>query len=237
MAGIARVGAISVDYPGSLLDVRHSVDDDIHEVERALSLARAMGYRLPKGDDGSLRLSDLPANPSPFRSYVVVHPGATVPARAWLPERNAQLVQRLDELGYNIIVTGSALESDLTSFVGSRGTHAIDAAGKTTFAEFAALVAGAAAVVCGNTAAAHVAAAVKTPVVEIFPPTVPAVRFRPWMVRHELLGEQEISCKGCRARVCPLPTQLCTAGVSVDDVVAALERLVRRAPDRTGVYA
>jgi ADP-heptose:LPS heptosyltransferase len=86
-------------------------------------------------------------------------------------------------------------------------------------------------VICGNTAAAHVASAVKTPVVEIFPPTVPAVRFRPWMVPHELLGDQDISCKGCRARVCPLPTQLCTAFISVDEVVAALERVLRQAQD------
>jgi ADP-heptose:LPS heptosyltransferase len=231
MAGVPRIGAISVDYPGSLLDVRHDVDDDIHEVQRALSLARAMGYHLPKGDDASLRVRDLPANLSPFRSYVVVHPGATVPARAWLPERNAELVERLDSLGYNVIVTGTGQERDLTESVAARGTRVIDAAGKTTFAEFAALVAGASAVICGNTAAAHVASAVKTPVVEIFPPTVPAVRFRPWMVPHELLGDQDISCKGCRARVCPLPTQLCTAFISVDEVVAALERVLRQAQD------
>ena len=54
MAGVRRTGAISVDYPGSLLDVRHAVDDDVHEVRRALSLAAAMGFELPAGDDGAL---------------------------------------------------------------------------------------------------------------------------------------------------------------------------------------
>ena len=62
MAGVGRVGAISVDYPGSLLDVRHLVDDDVHEVVRSLSLGEAMGYRLPAGDDGALRV-DLEAAP------------------------------------------------------------------------------------------------------------------------------------------------------------------------------
>ena len=57
MAGVDRIGAISDDYPGSLLDVRHRVDDDIHEVERALSLAAAMGYVLPADDDGRLRMT------------------------------------------------------------------------------------------------------------------------------------------------------------------------------------
>jgi ADP-heptose:LPS heptosyltransferase len=83
--------------------------------------------------------------------------------------------------------------------------------------------------VVGNTGAAHVAAAVGTPTVSLFPPTIPAVRFRPWMVEHELLGDQEIACRGCRARVCPRADHACVAGVSVDDVLAALDRLRRPA--------
>src|SRR3954469_22222992 len=56
MAGVARIGAISVDYPGSLLDVRHAVDDDVHEAQRALSLAHAMGFELRADDDDRLRV-------------------------------------------------------------------------------------------------------------------------------------------------------------------------------------
>ncbi|HEU5143224.1 MAG TPA: hypothetical protein VFU04_08715, partial [Solirubrobacterales bacterium] len=52
LAGVPRIAAIGVDYPGSLLDVRHRVGDEIHEVERALSLAAAAGYPLPARDDG-----------------------------------------------------------------------------------------------------------------------------------------------------------------------------------------
>ena len=92
---VARIGAISVDYPGSLLDVRHAVREDIHEVERALSLAGAMGYALPSSDDARLLLHDLPRGTAyAFADYVVVHPGATVPARAWFPERNAHSWER-----------------------------------------------------------------------------------------------------------------------------------------------
>ena len=41
LAGISFVAATSVDYPGSLLDVRHRRPDGLHEVEAALDLARA----------------------------------------------------------------------------------------------------------------------------------------------------------------------------------------------------
>ena len=61
MAGVPTIAAISVDYPGSLLDVRHRVDEDLHEVERGLSLAATLGYQLGDGDDGSLRVRRDPA--------------------------------------------------------------------------------------------------------------------------------------------------------------------------------
>lgn len=225
MAGVARIGAISVDYPGSLLDVRHRVDDDVHEVERALSLARAMGYSLPADDDGRLAMKGLAPIPPVARSpYVVVHPGATVAARAWFPERNAQLVEALANAGVNVVVTGSADERELTAFVA--GNYGRDLGGRTTFMEFASVVRDASAMVCGNTAAAHVAAAVGTPVVSIFPPTIPALRFHPWMVAHRTLGDQAIPCAGCRARTCPIPGQPCLDVVGVRDVLDALGSLM-----------
>src|SRR5215217_4034584 len=44
MAKVAWIGAISDDYPGSLLDLRHQVPDGLPESERGLSLATAAGF-------------------------------------------------------------------------------------------------------------------------------------------------------------------------------------------------
>ena len=125
MAGVPRIGAISVDYPGSLLDVRHAVPDDIHEVERALSLAAAMGFDLPAGDDARLRVR-RPGGFSPGVGHVVVHPGASVPARAWAPERHVALVDALVTAGRRVVVTGADSERALTSAWrgGARSTSA-----------------------------------------------------------------------------------------------------------------
>ncbi|MBX6357074.1 MAG: HAD-IIIA family hydrolase, partial [Micromonosporaceae bacterium] len=49
MAGVRRISAISDDYPGSLLDLRHRVPLGLPEAERALSLAAAAGFVLPPG--------------------------------------------------------------------------------------------------------------------------------------------------------------------------------------------
>jgi ADP-heptose:LPS heptosyltransferase len=101
----------------------------------------------------------------------------------------------------------------------------LDLGGATDFAGLAGVLAGADAAVVGNTGPAHLAAAVGTPVVSLYAPTVPAVRWRPWGVRHELL-HADVPCAGCRARVCPVAGHPCLGGVEVADVVAAVERLV-----------
>lgn len=224
MAGVPRIAAISDDYPGALLDVRHrGVPDDLHEVERALSLARAAGYEPPPHDEGRLAMRVAECNPVAHRApYVVVHPGATVPARAWDPRANRELVAALAARGETVIVTGGAGERELCAYVTGE-THAVNLAGETDFTTLASVIAGSEALIVGNTGAAHVAAAVGTPVVSLFPPTIPAVRFRPWMVPHVLLGDQQIACRGCRARVCPFENQPCLGVVTVDDVVRALD--------------
>jgi len=231
MAGVPTIAAVSVDYPGSLLDVRHRVDDDVHEVERGLSLAATLGYRLPEGDDGRLAVrrdpgADVPALEGP---YVVVHPGASVPARAWAPERHAALVEALVAEGRRVVVTGGTAERALTARVAGGRRHGVtDLGGRVDLAGLAEVLAGAEVVVVGNTGPAHLAAAVGTPVVSLFAPVVPAVRWRPLGVRHVLLGDQAAACAGSRARVCPVPGHPCLDGVPVAEVVAAVGALAPR---------
>jgi ADP-heptose:LPS heptosyltransferase len=232
LAGVPHVAATSVDYPGSLLDVRHQISEDVHEVERSLDLVQSLGYALPPGDDGALRiLRPADGRPLPFAGrYVVVHPGASVPARAWEPEACAQLVALLAAEGRSVVVTGGPDERELTALVaGVPRPGVLDLGGATSMAELAEVLAGADAVVVGNTGPAHLAAAVGTPVVSLFAPTVPPVRWRPWKVPHELFYV-DVPCAGCRARTCPVPGHPCLRGVAPQAVARAVERLTATAP-------
>lgn len=226
LAAVRRVSAVSDDYPGSLLDVRHRVPDDLPEAERALSTAVAAGFTPPLGDDGRLRVRrPLPdvsglVGPGP---YVVLHPGASVPARAWSPHRCAAAVAALAAAGRRVVVTGGPAEAALTRQVADGA--GLDLGGRTGFAELAAVLAGADAVVVGNTGPAHLAAAVGTPVVSLFAPVVPAARWSPYGVPSVLLGDQLAACRDTRARTCPVPGHPCLDSVTPDDVVLAVEKL------------
>jgi ADP-heptose:LPS heptosyltransferase len=228
-AGVPRISAISVDYPGSLLDVRHLVDDDLPEPERALSLARAAGFDLPDGDDGRLAVR-RPLPPVAHEpGYVVLHPGASVPARAWPEQRCAEAVEALAAAGHRVLVTGGPGETALTAAVA--GSTGVDLGGTTTLPEMAAVLDGAAAVVVGNTGPAHLAAAVGTPVVSLFAPTVPAARWAPYRVPTVLLGDQEAPCRDSRVMVCPVPGHPCVTSVTAEDVLHAVEKLAAEVPD------
>ncbi|GAB2678681.1 glycosyltransferase family 9 protein [Kribbella swartbergensis] len=223
MAGIEYIAADSEDYPGSLLDLRHHAGPG-HEVERALDLVEAAGYRLPDGDDGRLRIKDTLPPPVHDEPYVVVHPGASVPARTPSPDHWATTVKALAANGYWVLVTGSPGERELTAEVA--GSNGMDLGGRTTFRQLAAVLAHAQVVVVGNTGPAHLAAAVHTPVVSLFSPVVPAAKWAPWRVPSVVLGDQDAPCRDSRARVCPVPGHPCLDQVSPDEVVVAVHKLI-----------
>lgn len=230
-AGIPRVTAASEDYPGSLLDVRarrrpdETADDGtggIHEAQAALRVSAAAGYPLPVGDDGRLRIKPVRAVTA-GRPYVVLHPGASVPSRAIGASLSRAIASRLLDDGWDVRVTGGRGERDLAAQATPPGAQNL--AGGTTLAGLARLLAGASAVVVGNTGPAHLAAAVGTPVVSLFAPVVPAERWAPWGVPHVLLGDQHAPCKDTRARTCPVPGHPCLSGVTPREVADAVREL------------
>jgi heptosyltransferase-3 len=235
LAGIGRVCATCEDYPGSLLDVRHrrlggAVDDGGpaggHEVAAALALAAAAGHEPGAQDDGRLALRrPLPEvdHLLPTVPFVVLHPGASVPARGLDAGHGRRIAEALLEDGWAVVVTGGPAERGLTGRVAP--TAATDLAGCTTLAELAAVLERATCVVVGNTAPAHLAAAVGTPVVSLFSPVVHRARWAPWGVPHELLGDQDAPCRGTRARQCPVPGHPCLSEVAPADVVRSVRRL------------
>lgn len=227
MAGVGWIGGISEDYPGSLLDLRYRIDGDPPEPERALALAEAAGFDLPADDDGRLavRRPSAPPLAAGKPGYVVVHPGASVPARRPSTARSAAIVRELVSHGDRVVVTGAAEERELTSWVA--GDVAVDLGGLTDLGELAAVLANATVVVAPNTGTAHLAAAVGTPVVSLFAPVVPARRWAPYGVPSVVLGDQNAACRGSRARICPIDGHPCLESIAPRQVVSAVAELTR----------
>lgn len=228
LAGVPEIAAICADRAGTLLDHRLPDPGDVHEVKRNLRVTAALEIASPRPAPPVEVIRKPSARPErlPEGRYVVIHPGASVPARAWPRRRHRELVRRLAVAGHRVVVTGGAEEMELTAYVAGR--HALDLGGRTTLPALAETLAGADAVVVANTGPAHLAGAVGTPVVSLFAPTVPSARWRPWAVPHELLAAA-VDCAGCRAHTCPEDVHRCMERITVDDVVSAVDRIRARA--------
>ena len=172
---------------GPATDPGDDLPEDLPEPERALAIAAAAGYRLPAGDPGAARRaarrrrSATCSRHSPAGPTWSLHPGAAVAGAALAcrapPERGGAARRRRPR-GRRHRRSGRARPHR-----GGRGRR--PGAPSTSAAAPGSpscprVLAGAAAVVVGNTGAAHLAAAVGTPVVSLFAPVVPAVRWRPY---------------------------------------------------------
>jgi ADP-heptose:LPS heptosyltransferase len=225
-AGVPWIGAISEDYPGSLLDLRHRVEGDPPEPVRMLSLAEAAGYALPPDDHGALALRrPLPdvTRLTGGGAYVVVHPAASVPARQPSPSWTRRVVRALAAEGHRVLVTGGPGEAQLTANVA--GVSGVNLGGRTSPAELAAVLSGAQVVVAPNTGPAHLAAAAGTPVVSLFAPVVPPERWAPYGVPTVVLGDQQAPCRASRSRTCPVPGHPCLDTIDPADVCHAVTAL------------
>ncbi len=226
LAGVGWIGAISEDYPGSLLDLRLRPPGDIPEPERNLYVTREAGF---PPDELSSRLAVRRPLPDVRREvgvepYVVFHPGAAVPARRPTAEHSRTIVAALVAAGHRVVVTGDRAESTLTGYVGA--DLALDLGGRLSLPQLAAVLDGASVVVAPNTGPAHLAAAVGTPVVSLFAPVVPAARWAPHGVPRVVLGDQNAECRESRATTCPVPGHPCLNAVSPDEVCAAVASLL-----------
>jgi lipopolysaccharide heptosyltransferase II len=201
-----------------------------HEVRRQLDLVRTIGAHT---DDERLAFHVRDADraalarwlPSDGTPLVVIHPGASAASRRWPVERFAMTADALRRgRAVTIAVTGSADESGLVEQVrAAAGGNALPLPGALSIGELGALLEAADLLISNNSGPVHVAAALGTPVVDLYALTNP--QHTPWRVPHRTLNI-DVPCKYCYKSICPQGHHACLSGVSVDTVLAAAEALL-----------
>ena len=100
-----------------------------------------------------------------------------------------------------VIFTGSSGErTEVEQIQTAMGVHSFSLAGELDLGELAAFLAMAPLLIANNTGPVHIAAAVGTPVVDLYALTNP--QHTPWGVPNRVLNH-DVPCKYCYKSVCP----------------------------------
>jgi lipopolysaccharide heptosyltransferase II len=157
--------------------------------------------------------------------WLVMHTGATAPSRRYPAENFAMVADELfREHGYLTLFTGTTLEVELVQEIQAMmQAPSYSLVCQLSLGELAALIEIAPILISNNTGPVHVAAAVGTPVVDLYALTNP--QHTPWNISHRVLFH-DVPCKYCHKSICPEHHHNCLRQVTPESVVAATRELL-----------
>jgi lipopolysaccharide heptosyltransferase II len=168
--------------------------------------------------------------------WVVIHPGATAPSRRYPPEHFAIAARQLiQDYGIPVIFTGTAPERELINDIQQQmGVPSYSLCDRLNLTELTALLSLAPLLISNNTGPVHIAAAVGTPVVDLYALT--NMQHTPWGVPHRVLFH-DVPCRVCYKSICPEGHHHCLRLVEPNTVVQAALTLLNEHFPRSPVSA
>lgn len=160
-----------------------------------------------------------------FDRFVVVHPGSGGSAERWPFEHFLRLAPQLERQGIPTLVTGSASEEEEIAAAARRvGVKIRQIAGQTDVRSLAAVLSLASVVVANSTGPLHLAAAVGTKVVGLYPSkrVMSPVRWGPLGDGHVVIQPDMPGC------TCPAGNCRCMETISAEKVVSAVSSVLEQ---------
>ena len=163
---------------------------------------------------------------------VLLHPGATWPAKRWTPEGFAGVAARLQkEFNVEVVLTGGPKDVEVVQKVGTLAGGSLRTFIGLPLRQLAALYAAAAVVVSNDAGSMHIAAAVGTPTIGLFGPGEEDI----WFPYDPVLGHKalrrDVPCHPCHLDLCTREGDgymECMKLLTVDEVTGAVEGALNR---------
>jgi heptosyltransferase-2 len=213
-----------------------------HAVDRYLGLSVAVGgdpqraprqpeLRFPASASRQVARTLAGAGISEDAPLLCLAPGSVWATKRWPPDGYAALATAARARGLQPLLVGSTAEAALCRRVADHCAERVPVvAGRTGISELAALFSRSRALVSNDSGAAHVAAAVGTPVVTIFGATVPALGYTAVGESTRIVEHESLDCRPCHrhgARRCPRGHFRCMREISPGRVLVSLDELLR----------
>lgn len=211
-----------------------------HEAAYTLEMLQVFGITPPPAPEPSIvvqesaqrRVAVLLEQAGISRERLVaIHPSASCVSKRWMPDRFAQVADRLvASCNVRICLVAGAEDAPYANAVASAmQAPVLNLAGRLTVAELAALLQRSALLLSNDSGPVHMAAALGTPVVDIFGRNqrgLSPLRWGPIGKNHIVL-HKEVGCVTCLAHACDIGF-LCLTALPVDEVFDAVKNVLDR---------
>ena len=216
----------------------HTVENQFAEFKwLGLPGDRAMPTQLypaqPMRESANVKL--IEAGIDPAKPYAVLAPTNEFYTKRWMPERFAEMAEKLIVRGFQILMTGAPTPDQRAQLkaVQNATKQKLVSLSLLSIGELVAVIADSKLFVGNDSGPAHIAAAVKTPLVVMFGPAS-SVRWRPWRAPSELV-QNPFACNPCAMYRCEaFDEPECIRSISVAQVMGAVEKLLSNESDMAG---
>ncbi len=164
-----------------------------------------------------------------FNEIISIAPGSVWQTKRWSESKYIQLINKLINLKYTVLLIGGDADKMICSNIEStvNSHHLINLCGKLSILQSAAAIMRSKVVVTNDSAPMHIASAVKTHCVALFGPTVQEFGFTPIGNRY-IIVEKNLECRPCTphgGNYCPILTHDCMELITVDEVMEAVKNI------------
>lgn len=165
-------------------------------------------------------------------AVVALHPGATWPAKKWLPEGFAAVARRLRERqGMHVVLTGGPNDAGVLRRVQEAAGVALPVFANLPLRQLAALLSQCSVCVANDSGPMHIAAAVGTPTLGIFGPGEENIWFPYSQNEGHIALRHDVACHPCHLDFCNREGAVfmeCMAGLTAELVLEAVEKALSR---------
>jgi lipopolysaccharide heptosyltransferase II len=218
----------------------HPVSTDrsknVHEKDKTLALLNALKIpvtnrklelRVPEAEDAFVEQYLRECQISLNVKVVTIGPMALYSWKRWPPERYAELIKRLsEEISCRVFLLGGQGDKEALDGIASQsGVETINCAGLLNLCQTAALLRRSNLFIGNDSGLSHIAAAMKTPLIQLFGPGEPE-KFGYTGAGWIVIQRKDCPHHPCQQRECITPSDWCMNKITVADVLVAARRVL-----------
>ncbi len=204
----------------------------IHEVERNLMLAEALGWETESfkpsifPDDSDREVIDKVLDG--IDRYCVFAPGSVWSTKIWPVESYISAGSVFAGRSITVVLSGGESDTNICRAIAENVPGVVNTCGKLTLRQSAELYRRSKFLLTGDTAPQHIGAAAGTRVFSIFGPTVRDFGFWPYSDRSVVI-EENMKCRPCGVhghKTCPIGTHACLKSITYDRIVKVIDEVM-----------